>query len=125
MLITKDVEMTWTHANKKYFIEKGYNFTKYGDIFLCDVNDLSNSSCKNVECECDYCHKIFTKKYLKYLNGKNAYNKDACSSCAAKKSHDVMLDKYGDKNYNVRVAEKYLYEYNVMEEKGEIKWQEV
>lgn len=118
MLITKEVEMTWTHANKKKYIELGYVFTKYGDSFTCNVKDLSESSCKNVECECDYCHKIFSKKYLKYLNGKNAYDKDACSNCASKKAHDIMLDKYGDKNYNVRIAEKHLSEYNKQSQLG-------
>ena len=43
-LITKEVLVSWHHANKKYYEEKGYPFTKYGDEFLVKVEDLPNSS---------------------------------------------------------------------------------
>ena len=66
MLLTKEVEMTWTHPNKKYYIEKGYNFTNYGDTFNCKVEDLSEKSSKDVQCRCDYCNTIYNKKCNKY-----------------------------------------------------------
>ena len=48
MLLTKEVEMTWTHANKRYFIEKGYCFTKYNDKFMCRIEDLNDTSEKKI-----------------------------------------------------------------------------
>ena len=55
MLLTKEVEMTWTHANKRYFIEKGYCFTKYNDKFMCRIEDLNDTSEKKILYICDYC----------------------------------------------------------------------
>lgn len=112
MLISKEVEMTWTHSNKKYFIEKGYNFDKYGSIFNVKVEDLTDSSMKIVKCKCDYCNEEFDKKYSKYLKSRIIVEKDACQKCSNKKQKDVLLAKYGDKNYNVKNASKKLNEYN-------------
>lgn len=44
MLLTKEVEITWTHANKKYFVERGYRFTYYKDKFMCKVEDLKKKN---------------------------------------------------------------------------------
>ena len=97
MLLTKEVEMTWTHANKKYFIEKGYHFTNYKDKFMCKVEDLNNTSEKIINYICDYCGEENQKSYRTYRNGKlSDIDKDACSHCAAKKSHEIR-DKKGNK----------------------------
>ena len=101
MLLTKEVEMKWTHANKKYFIEKGYEFTKYFDTFMCKVEDLSSSSAKDVQCKCDYCGNPYFKKYNAYIDSHKNIDHDACVKCSPKKSKDVCEIIYGDKDWNV------------------------
>ena len=41
-LLTKEVEMKWNPRNYKYFIEKGYQFTKWKDTFLVKIEDLNH-----------------------------------------------------------------------------------
>ena len=97
MLLTKEVEMTWTHANKKYFIERGYRFTYYKDKFMCKVEDLKNSSEKKISYICDYCDDEYETSYKNYKKGKlSVIQKDACPHCAVKKSHEIR-DKKGNK----------------------------
>ena len=38
------VNIKWTNSNKKYFINKGYQYTKNGDTFYVRVEDLSVGS---------------------------------------------------------------------------------
>ena len=101
MLLTKEVDMTWTHVNKKYFIENGYEFTKYNDVFMCKVEDLSNNSAKNILYKCDYCGGIFSKKYNAYLKSHQNISLDSCSKCSPQKAKDVCKIIYGDRNWNV------------------------
>ena len=113
MLLTKEVEMTWTHANKKYFIEKGYNFTKYYDSFMCKVDDLNKSSEKIIEYTCDYCGIHDTKSYKNYNRGKQFdVDKDACSHCAAKKSHEIRRkngkEKIRESSHNITKKELFI-----------------
>lgn len=90
MLLTKEVEMTWTHANKKYFIEKGYHFTNYKDKFMCKVEDLKNSSEKKISYICDYCDEEYETSYKNYKKGRlSVIQKDACPHCTARKAHEV------------------------------------
>lgn len=90
MLLTKEVEMTWTHANKKYFVTKGYLFTKYNDKFMCKVDDLKNTSEKKVSYICDYCGEENEISYGHYQRGRaQIVKKDACSHCASRKSHEI------------------------------------
>ena len=49
------IKMKWNSSNKKYFISKGYNFTKIYDEFTVKAEDLSNGSKAKVVCYCDYC----------------------------------------------------------------------
>ena len=112
MLLTKEVEMTWTHPNKKYYIEKGYNFTNYGDTFNCKVEDLSEKSSKDVQCRCDYCNTIYNKKYNKYVESHKNIDTDACAKCAPQKTRDICEILYGDRNYNI-VKRKENQKYNI------------
>ena len=40
MLVTEKIEMVWCGANKKYFIDKGYRFTKMGEKFIINVSRM-------------------------------------------------------------------------------------
>ena len=49
------VNIKWTNSNKKYFINKGYQYTKNGDTFYVRVEDLSVGSKKEIIYYCDFC----------------------------------------------------------------------
>ena len=89
MLLTKEVEMTWTHANKRYFIEKGYCFTKYNDKFMCRIEDLNDTSEKKILYICDYCGEENQTSYKHYKRGKLQVDKDDCPHCAVRKAHEI------------------------------------
>jgi hypothetical protein len=89
MLLTKEVEMTWTHANKRYFIEKGYCFTEYNDKFMCRIEDLNDTSEKKILYICDYCGEENQTSYKHYKRGKLQVDKDACPHCAVRKAHEI------------------------------------
>lgn len=46
MIPEQKIEMHWTTANKKYFVSKGYIFTKLRESFYVSVFDLQNNSTK-------------------------------------------------------------------------------
>ncbi len=102
MLITKKIEIIWKPQNKKYYESKGYNFTKYNDIILINIDDLHPGSRIKVECYCDYClenniETIINKPFCRYLEQHKHINKDCCNNpqCTGKKMQDIMQLKYG------------------------------
>jgi len=103
MLISKEVEVRWHHTNKNHYINKGYNFTKFNDKFMVNVDDLTNGSSATVEVLCDYC-KItkVQKSYERYIkqNEKTLIHKDCCGNpqCQKDKREETMLFKYGSKS---------------------------
>lgn len=93
MLLTETVIMKWTNSNKKYYMNKGYVFTKNGDEFEVKTDDLIENSPKKVEVQCDgeYCnHRIISMTYQTYLKRKRDNNTTYCSVCSKK------LFNYGD-----------------------------
>ena len=104
MLISKEVELHWSNVIKKYYVDKGYKFTKRGDPFICNVEDLSPSANAVVEVQCDYCGKIHKKPYKDYINGRKTLAKDCCGNCAGKKTEEIFTIKYGDKNSGRKLA---------------------
>lgn len=98
MLLTKTITIKWSHTNKKYFIDKGYKFTKYDDEFECSVLDVHKSSDRIIECECDYCHEKFNKSIKKYYFGMTNLDKDCCNNCRKIKSKEIRIKMYGTLN---------------------------
>lgn len=100
MLILKQkVNVKWNQRNIKHFQSLGYQFTKLGDEFKVNVNDLMKGSKVKIEVLCDYCleegkETIIKKEYYKYLNSKNITIKDCCNKCKNKKAKDSFLKIY-------------------------------
>lgn len=94
------VDMRWHPSNKKWFVEKGYHFTKMKDCFKVKVTDLMPSSKTVVKVECDYCKQIYETTFGVYYNGLKAYPKCACAKCAAKKAQDINKDDRQKKYFN-------------------------
>jgi hypothetical protein len=57
--------MKWNGRNRQRFIDKGYIYTKIGETFEINIEDLTKGSHAKVLCSCDYskCKKIFPKQY--------------------------------------------------------------
>ena len=94
ILITKKVQTKWNGRTKQYYIDKGYKFTKIGDLFEIDVNDLKPYSEVKVDVKCDYCGRQYSISYASYLatlkDGKNA-----CKHCVNVRVKETNLKKYG------------------------------
>lgn len=80
MIIDQMVEMTWNGRNKKYYIEKGYNFTKIGDKFKVNTDDLARTSKVKVVVVCDTCN---CSKYTISYYAANKSSEHVCKSCKA------------------------------------------
>lgn len=77
------VEMKWNNRNKKSYLEKGYNFTKNGDVFYVDISDLTKGSHAKVDAICDFCNEKYNIEYRDYIkNIERNNNKFHCYRCA-------------------------------------------
>lgn len=95
----KEIEIKWNYANRKWFINKGYTFTNWGDSFYANPLDLNIGSPIKVYVICDYCGEEYQTQYNVYNDGIKKLNKCACSKCAAKKSQEISKQKRIDKMY--------------------------
>lgn len=99
MILDNYVNIRWNQNNRKYYIERGYVFTKIGDLFNVGINDLSNSSHVIVNVKCDVCEKerkIIYREYYSNIQNSNYYS---CSrKCGVSKKINTVLKKYGVKN---------------------------
>jgi hypothetical protein len=86
MLLTKEVEVKWNSRNKKWFIDKGYVFTKLQDSFIVKVEDLSkgSSALVKIKCDCEDCKNPYLKpmRWKTYNNSLKEDNKYYCKKCA-------------------------------------------
>lgn len=55
MIKEKYVIIKWCNSNKKYYISKGYAFTKYGETFSVKIEDLPKSSEVKITAICGTC----------------------------------------------------------------------
>lgn len=81
-LISKETKVKWNSCNKKYYVNKGYLFTKMGDEFIVSINDLSNGSHSLIEVKCDKCDRIINKiwrDYTTHIKKDGTYHCRKCS----------------------------------------------
>ena len=85
MLINKTVMIKWRNMNKDYYINKGYFYTKLGDEFEVNVEDLLDKSAVYVDVKCDNCGEVIRNvtwyNYKKYVHDDGKYY---CQKCAQK-----------------------------------------
>lgn len=107
MILTKEIETRWHYSNREYYEsildKKGrqkYPFTKSGDIFLVDFDDVLKGSSAVILVECDYCGKEEDKIYRNWRLhfDKSPVKKDACIECRGKKTKESNLITYGVTN---------------------------
>lgn len=63
LILPQILKIKWTTVYKQHYINKGYNFTKYGDEFEINILDLPFNSTVKVRCICDYCKEEILKPY--------------------------------------------------------------
>lgn len=96
MIIDKNMIMTWNSNNKKYYIDKGYIFTKMFDEFDIKIEDLNPGSCKKIKVMCDVCENIKMLSYNEYLRSVHNGDYYACSTkCSHDKSKNTCFKNYG------------------------------
>lgn len=100
MLLTKKAIVKWNGSSKRWYTSRGYEWTKSGNEFEVDIEDLNVNSKVMVEFVCDYCGNIQSIAYQYYLNNRERciVKKDACKLCKNKKLKEANLLKYGVEN---------------------------
>jgi predicted Zn-ribbon and HTH transcriptional regulator len=112
------VTLKWAIRNKKYYIDKGYIFTKCGDEFEVKVEDLSSKNNSKVLATCDECNKSKDVVFGDYKRNIDKNNKYLCKECAIKeKGKNIIGTKY---NKKPRDLKKEIYnlvedEYTLLE----------
>lgn len=83
MLLTKYVFVKWNPRNKKWFEDKNYTFTKWGDKFEVSIDELSGGARASVDVKCDTCGELLKpmlwKLYMRHMNEKGGCY---CHKCA-------------------------------------------
>lgn len=97
MILDNEVVISWNNATSKWYIDKGYIFTKNKDLFVVKSDDIIHTSTIRVNVSCDYCGKVHSKEYRKYIKGRNVVKKDCCDNkkCLAAKTKEINLKLYG------------------------------
>lgn len=88
----QSVLVKWSTASKKHFINLGYTFSKFGDVFMCDISQLPQYSEIEVDIECDFCHLFLKIPYKRALKLKS--DRYCCTECLSHKKK--TRDQYGN-----------------------------
>lgn len=96
MLVSEYSKVKWNAKIKNHYVELGYVFIKMKDEFIVKTTDLTNGSDISVDIKCDYCGKIYSKHWHRYLSERNGViEKDCCNECKKLKIQETALIKYG------------------------------
>ena len=88
------IEMRWSGRQQQYYKDKGYQYTKQGDSFMVNVEDLYPNSYKDVVVICDCCGKEIKRPYCQYLKSHDSILGDTCKECSKIKWKRTNLEKY-------------------------------
>lgn len=91
---TQLVKVKWCSKNKKYYINKGYVFTKMYDEFLVKAKDLQEKSTAQVKYICEFCGKEKEGKYL-VVRKSLSRGKLCCGDCKKYKVEQSFVERYG------------------------------
>lgn len=97
LILPQRVKIKWSGTSKQHYIDLGYSYTKIGDFFEVDVNDLSKGSFIAVKVGCDYCDNVTDMPYRDYLHLRGETY--CCPNCLKHKK------KTRDKNGNLIFVE--------------------
>ncbi len=89
LVLPQKVKVRWNGRNKKWFIEKGYVYSKIGIGFEVDVLNLMRNSKQHIEVICDFCNKTVSREFRIYNSKTNEQHKDSCNDCLGKKTSEI------------------------------------
>lgn len=110
----------WNSKIKKYYIDKGYTFTKMKDEFLVKYEDLTIGSHTIVKVKCDYCgeeYDIRNDTRNTYLKN-SIIKKDTCNKCKYIKAKESNIELFGVDNAMKNKEIKLKLENVLLEEYG-------
>lgn len=115
IIVSKNVKVKWNPRNKRHYTDIGYQFTKIGDEFVVDVNDLTVGSQASIILRCDYCGSEYSIPWYQYvgMKRKEIIHKDACKKCCELKAKDSIVNKFGSYTCMAIKAEKRREETNI------------
>lgn len=101
------IKIKWNNCCKKWYEDRGYIFTKSGEEFVCNAEDLTEKSNENVNAICDGCEKLFSIRYYNYTRNVNKNGMYLCKNCVIKQNQDKLKD--GKYEVFTKWCEKNLY----------------
>lgn len=134
-MLLKDelVEVKVNSKTCQYYLDLGYSLPthknsrgkvafSFGETIKVKPSDLKPSSNIKVKVKCDYCGKVYEKRYVDHVKK----DKDACVDCTQKAREEKMMIKYGclnpmhvaefKENLRKTCVEKYGTEYAIQNE---------
>lgn len=98
LILEQKVKIKWNNANRKYYESKGYLFTKNGEEFSIDIEDISKGSKALVKFKCDWveCNSLpFERPFHLAMRNEHQY---CCHDCSVKSNSKRKLDARPVKN---------------------------
>lgn len=117
MLVSKKINTEWNKRNRKYYIEKGYDFTGYGNQFEVNIEHIEKGSSLLIQFICDYClgknqinEKQRFKPYNNLIKSRKETNKDCCGNeeCKVKKSREFYIRKLNENGKTIIQTHPHL-----------------
>lgn len=103
-LISQYVETKVNNRNKKHYKQLGYDVSKHNGhssiTIMVSVNDIPKCSFTKVDCQCDYCGRIYPLNYSDYYR-RNHDGKIYCNNCA----HAVLTSGENNNRWNPNLTE--------------------
>ena len=100
MKVDEKIKVKWNSSTKKYYESLGYQYTKMGDEFEINAEDLTANSRIKIPLICDFCGKVFyrAKSDDTKIKEREISKEDACKNCCNLKSRRSVKEKYGVEN---------------------------
>ena len=120
MVISNKINVKVNSKTYKRYKNLGYKFNCTGDIIEINYYDLSPCSEEVIDIKCDYCGKIFKRKYGDHfkIHNSNDFNKDACCDCKHLRQKELSIKKYGVSNPFQRDEAKKKIKQSIKEKYG-------
>ena len=88
----QEIEIKWNYKHWKWYVEKGYEFTNWGNSFKVMAKDLYPNSGVRIEYICDICgEKQKTPLYCYDKIKRDEYG-DTCKKCSTKKTISALKE---------------------------------
>lgn len=115
MVLSETINVRVNGRTKQRYKDLGYDVNKVGDIINIKYTDLSKYSGEFITVKCDYCGKVFSRKYSDHYrimnSGKGVTLKDACNNCKVLKTKETMQSVYGvDSNFQLDFVQEKIHE---------------